>query len=210
MRTLSNALLIEKNKLATSYPWVPLIHFSFTAPIGHIYLAANTENVTYQAQVYTAFDIQVELPADATEEKIPECKIIVANQSRAFESMIVDTLGGVDTPVTITLVNTNNLADDYSDLTWGFTILQSTCNSKEVQLDCSLYSPLDKRFPPDRYFGTTCRYKYFKGVECKYAGAVSVCNRSFDSCKALSNLTNFGGFLGIDDKEIAFLFTKII
>lgn len=209
MRTLSAALLIEKNRLASTYPWVTLVHFSFTAPIGHIYLVNNTENVTYQTQVYTAFDIQVELPADATGQQIPECKIIAANQSRAFESMIVDTLGGVDTPVTITLVNTNNLAEDYSDLTWGFTILQTTCNAKEVSMDCSLYSPLDKRFPPDRYFGTNCRYKYFKSTECKYSGAVTICNRSFDACKALSNLTNFGGFLGIDDKTIAFLFTKM-
>ena len=208
MKNFSSALIIEKNKLSSPYPWIPLVHFAFAGPVGSVWLAGNLSNVTYLGQVYTAFDIEVQLPNSNLEASIPECRIIAANQSRAFEEMLLVTGGGVDTIVTLTIVNTNNLGADYSALTWTFTILQATCNSNSVEMTCSLYSPLDRKFPPDRYYGTTCRYKYFKGSECRASHPATTCNRSLDQCRQYLNQTNFGGFPGIFNKTIAFLFTK--
>ncbi len=39
-----------------------------------------------------------------------------------------------------------------------------------------------------------CRWKKFKGTECQYAGAETLCDRSYDKCLELSNTDNFGGF----------------
>jgi hypothetical protein len=152
----------------------------------------------------------VQLPASNVKSSVPECQVIAANQSRVFESMVIDSGGGVDTLVTITVVNTNNLTASYAALTWAFSVMQIKCNSSEVILDCSLYSPLDKKFPPDRYYGSTCRYKYFKGAECKYGDSETTCNRTLDQCVTYANDVNFGGFPGITDGNIAFLFTKRI
>lgn len=209
MRSFSDALIIEKNKLSSPYPWIPLIHFAFPSPVNDIYLAGNTEDVTYQSQLYTAFNIEVALPDDNINAAVPECQLIAANQSRAFEEMIIQTNGGVDTQVTITIVNTNNLTEDYTELTWSYYILQVSCNSDSVIMDCSLYSPLDKKFPPDRFYGSTCRYKVFQGVECRSAYGVK-CDRSLTHCRTLLNSGNFGGFPGLLDTNIAFLFTKKI
>jgi phage-related protein len=206
VKSLSSALLIEKNKLATSYPWVALVRFDFTS--GTAYLAANTEEVTYGGQAYTPFHLEIDLPIDNTEPDIPECTIRAANQSRVFEILINESDGGVDSAVTITIVNTNNLADDYTNLTWNFYIMEVNCDNEYVTMTCSLYSPLDRKFPPDRYFGSTCRYKVFKGAECKYIGGQATCDRNHDTCSTYGNLANFGGFPGLFDLNIAFLFNK--
>jgi phage-related protein len=210
MKNFSDALLIEKNKLASPYPWVPLIHFAFPSSY-EIWLAGDLSDVTYQGQVYTAYNIEVKLPDDNVDAVVPTCQIIAANQSRAFEEIIINTNGGVDYPVTVTIVNTNYLTADYADLTWNFYVLQTTCTNEAVVLECSLYSPLDRKFPPDRFFASTCRYKYFKGAECKYDGVQGSCDRSIDTCRDLMyNIGNFGGFPGIQESNIAYLFTKRI
>ena len=211
MRSLADVLLIEKNRLASPYPWVPLVHFAFPSPVGDIWLAGNIEDVTFGGQLYTAFHIEVELPEENVHAVVPECIIHVANQSRAFESLIIQTNGGVDTTVTIVIVNTNNLTASYSELTWTYNILQVNTSNEFVDMTCSLYSPLDKRFPPDRYYGSTCRHILFKGVECKYVGSSpTTCDRNIDTCRSLGMAVNFGGFRGILDPNIAFLFSKRI
>lgn len=40
----------------------------------------------------------------------------------------------------------------------------------------------------------SCRWKTFKGDECKYTGSETWCDRSYSRCDALSNTDNFGGF----------------
>ena len=213
MKNLAAALRIEKNRLSSPYPWVPLVYFDFSGVEEEVRLAGDVTDVTYPqdgGRVYTAYDIEVQLPDSNVESVVPECKIIVANQSRVFEEMIIQSNGGVDSNVTITIVNTNNLSANYDSLTWNFVVLQVVCNSQSVTLTCSLYSPLDKRFPPDRYYGSTCRYKYFRGAECKYSATpeILICDRSLSTCRTLLNQANFGGFPGLYDRSTAFLFTR--
>lgn len=47
---------------------------------------------------------------------------------------------------------------------------------------------------PTQEYSRTCRYKQFKGVECKYAGAATTCDRSYATCQSYRNQVNFGGF----------------
>lgn len=50
-----------------------------------------------------------------------------------------------------------------------------------------------------------CRWKQFKGEECKYSGGETVCDRSYARCVELGNIDNYGGFRwipSIEDKEI--------
>lgn len=48
---------------------------------------------------------------------------------------------------------------------------------------------------------SSCRWKKFKGAECKYAGAETWCDRSYSRCLDLSNTANFGGFRFLPDLE---------
>jgi hypothetical protein len=52
---------------------------------------------------------------------------------------------------------------------------------------------------------SSCRWKTFKGPECKYTGGVSECDRTYTTCQTLANTDNFGGFRwlpSIEDKVI--------
>ncbi len=42
--------------------------------------------------------------------------------------------------------------------------------------------------------GKSCRWKEFTGVECSYSGAVTHCDRTYETCESLGNTNNFGGF----------------
>jgi hypothetical protein len=42
-------------------------------------------------------------------------------------------------------------------------------------------------------FSESCRWRIFKGIECKYVGSGTTCDRTFDQCKAYGNEDNFGG-----------------
>jgi len=51
----------------------------------------------------------------------------------------------------------------------------------------------------------SCRWKEFKGTECKYPGSETECDRSYARCSQLGNTANFGGFRwlpGLIGKEI--------
>lgn len=48
---------------------------------------------------------------------------------------------------------------------------------------------------------SSCRWKVFKGTECQYSGAETICDRSYARCSALGNTAHFGGFRFLPDLE---------
>lgn len=54
-------------------------------------------------------------------------------------------------------------------------------------------------------YSPSCRWKVFRGTECRYSGGATTCDRSYQRCVDLGNEANFGGFRwlpSIQDKEI--------
>lgn len=56
----------------------------------------------------------------------------------------------------------------------------------------SAFSQWNKR--PSNMFSGSCRWKVFKGADCKYTGYQGKCDRSFKQCEEYGNSKNFGGF----------------
>jgi len=50
-------------------------------------------------------------------------------------------------------------------------------------------------------YSPSCRWKKFKGTECKYSGSETWCDRSYDRCSALGNTDNYGGFRWLPSLE---------
>lgn len=40
----------------------------------------------------------------------------------------------------------------------------------------------------------SCRWNIFKGIECKYAGSQTACDRTYTTCSNYGNNLNYGGF----------------
>ena len=70
-----------------------------------------------------------------------------------------------------------------------------TDNAVEIELVSELILWNKK---PLRQQTASCRWN-FKGAECRYAGAETTCDQTYDRCTALSNTDNFGGFRWLPD-----------
>ena len=85
MLRLSQASIIEKNKLATGGVW--LLALEAQIPGSPIYLVNNTEDLTLGGQVYTAFPFSLE---DITEDskELPNVKLTVSNVTGTIQRYV--------------------------------------------------------------------------------------------------------------------------
>lgn len=175
MRTISSLLILEKNKLSSTYPWLILLDITIpSTPSTTIYLVRNTEDITFNGQTYTAFPFEVEATKETAKGQIPTVNLRVSNVTRAIQVYLEAYSGLVGQTVTMRVVNHNYLSESYTDLTFTFEILECTSNVQWVDFTLGVANPFSRRFPLYRYIANYCRYSAkFKGVECKAkAGSV--------------------------------------
>ena len=71
-----------------------------------------------------------------------------------------DLHGGIGTEVKITVVNSNLLEEDYSELEMDFTVTGCEDNAYWVTWTLGMFNPTVQRFPLWRYLSTFCPYKF--------------------------------------------------
>lgn len=196
MKSLPLELRQAKNMFGDDSPWLALFQLKMDDSLT-FYLAANNEDVTFQGQVYTRFPLQVELPKSTNTGEIGTVSLTVANATRTLQPHLEQFSGGVGKPVTMIIVHADNLASDYAELTWEFTITGVKSTAEWITFTLGGPNPMRRRFPPEKYLAGYCRYAHFKGSECGYAGPATSCGRSLDNCRTLSNSHRFGGFPGL-------------
>jgi len=67
-----------------------------------------------------------------------------------------------------------------------FTVKQTVCTAKTVQIKCGAASPLRRLFPIYKYFPNNCQWQY-RSSQCGYTGALATCSKTIDGatgCKA--------------------------
>lgn len=73
------------------------------------------------------------------------------------------------------------------------TVDEFSLDDAEIRLSISSpMSPWDEEYLSRH--SPSCRWKEFKGTECKYAGDEPICDRTYERCLSLGNTDNFGGF----------------
>lgn len=195
MRTLSANLIQAKNMLGGDQPWIILIVLALTG--GTTFrLASNNEDITFQGELFTAFPLQIELPKESSKGEIPTVKLGLANATRAIQVHLEAQNGGVGSTVQLIIVNAGLLAENYAELTMDFDVLSSDCTAQWISVTLGSPNPLRSRFPLHRFIAMHCNWQ-FKSVECGYAGADMVCERSLAACRAKNNSKRFGGFPGL-------------
>jgi phage-related protein len=197
MRTLPIELLMEKNLLSSTHPWLILLDVAYDNGAGIIRIVRNTEDVVFQGNTYTAFPFDIDVDKQSAKGEIPSVQLRVNNATRAIQAYLEDYEGLVGETVTLYLVNMEYLTVSYAELTFSFEILNCSTNVQWVSFTLGLPNPLSRRFPLYRYIDR-CRYvSNFKGVECKYAGADPSCKGTLADCQSKSNSGNYGGFPGL-------------
>lgn len=202
MKQLPAALIIEKNKLASTSPWLVLLDITLIdaanpANTTVLRLVRNTENVTFGGNLYTAFPFNIEPTQYSSKGEIPTVTLQACNITRAIQEDLEAYNGGIGSTVLVTVVSAAHLAEDYAELQMLFDVIACTTDATWVTFTLGAPNPLTKRFPLDRYLPNHCGWA-FKSCECGYAGVTyTTCNRTYTDCETRGRTARFGGFLGL-------------
>ncbi len=168
MKTLPANLILEKNKLATPSAWLVLL--DITLPDSTVLrFVNNTENIVFQGNTYTAINFNLEPSKSSGTGQIPTVQLSISNVTRIIQAYLESLDGAVDSDVQITVVNSAYLSENYAELQMLFSILSTKANAYYVIFELGMPNPLRKRFPPHRFIGNHCNWK-FLSAECNYGG----------------------------------------
>lgn len=211
MKSLSSYLIAEKNKLASSSPFLWLIKIQVY--VGGVlqttlhYTDAG-EDIIFDSQPYQAWPCLVSLPSESDGGEINECLLVLANADRTIQAHL-DAYGGlVGSRVTLTLVHRDHLADVASQISTRFEVLKSGATPLAAQL--TLGSPADLNdqvFPGRRVLPDYCQWRYLRDG-CYNGGSKpegfahddDVCDKTLAGAKGCLyhvNTRRFGAFPGV-------------
>ncbi len=196
----------EKNRLAGAGAWLWLLEIEVDDTTT-LYFVDNIENVTYQGQVYNKCNFQM-APYDKSEPgRLSSINLSITNADLidAVLPYVDDYDGLIGCTIIRTPVNSRYLNIDMSAKAEEFIVTGCSAGEEWIAFTLGAPSPLNRKFPDKRYFGQYCRYVgKFKGIECGYAGAETTCNGTPEDCEDRSNLTRFGGQLGLRSNTVRF------
>jgi len=187
MLALSEASIIEKNKLSTDGVW--LLALEVQIPENTLYLVNNTEDVTLGGQRYVAFPFSLE---DITEDgkELPNVRLTVSNATGTIQRYVEKNNGLGGMKVVLRVYHTS--IPDAAEVEEYFVVTGVTCDVEQVTFTLGTDFSFTRRFPPVRMMKDYCPFK-FKGVECGYRGAAQQCNKTLKRCRELGNNIRFGG-----------------
>lgn len=185
-----------KNQLSQPGAWVWLL--TVTLPSGPtLRFAANTEDISYGGQTYTAFNFSMGGFRCNGDGEIPELTMSVSNVGYVLQDYMRDYDGLIGGTIAFVQVNTEYLAEDYSEDMVTFCIVNTVNRWPDVEFTLGVPAQVRYRVPEDRFNPHSCRHR-FKGARCGYTGAETTCNRNPDDCTARGKFpANYGGPIGL-------------
>ncbi len=195
MKNLPANLIIEKNKIASTSPWIVLLEIK-VSDTEILRICNNTEDITFQSNTYYAMPFDISATQSNAKGEIPTVTLQVSNVSRMLQPYIEQYAGGVGMQVKLIVVNASYLSENYSELEMVFDILATEADANWVYFTLGTPNPLRRRFPQYRYIAEHCQWN-FKSAECGYTGAATECKRTFEWCRLLGNTKKFGGYKGL-------------
>lgn len=204
MLPLSTAAILEKNALANTGAWLILIEIVFPDATT-VRVCSNTENVVWPSgggDTYVAFPFELEEYGDSAKGERPKVTVKIGNPSRVMEAYMEAGNGGVGAEVALRVVHSAHLDLSDAELELDFICVDARADSQWAYFTLGANVLADKRWPRNRIFKGFCRYKTFKGTQCGYAGAETVCDRTLTRCRELSNSERFGGAPGVGRRGI--------
>lgn len=209
-KTLSAALVLEKNKVASASVWFMLAEIDLNGTL--LRITNNNADVLFNGENYTPFPFEVSSMDNNSSGKVPSLSLNVSNVTKAVQHYVEASQGLVDSIVKIMVVNSDNLTEDYTELTLNYTIINTSVSPEWVTFKLGAPNPMMQRYPKDRYLAKYCNWTYNSpavraagenlGIECGYTGALTSCDRTQEDCEAHSNVRRFGGYPGLSENGL--------
>jgi len=193
LMALPNELKQEKNKIATTSVWLILLDVYISDTV--IWrLVNNTEDVTFQNNVYTKFPLEFAGISKNSSGTIPTVDLKISQVTREVYPYLFTYQGLIGKTVRVYVVNSAYLAADYSMLTYDFVVVDVDYDEQWVVFKLGMTNPLFKRYPMHTFLADWCNWDY-GSAECGHTG--NPCARTLASCRARNNSHRFGGFVGL-------------
>nr|DAM88899.1 MAG TPA: minor tail protein L [Caudoviricetes sp.] len=199
MLSLSAVARREKNKLSTDSSFIPLLEIKL--PNNSARICYNTEDVTWNGELYQAFPFEIGEVREETDGSDPNVTLTVDNTSQALQYMVEESRGGNGFPVIIRVVNSENLDAPEPELEEYFVVTKTEITQESITFTLGNEYSSRTRRPLNRYMKNNCPFRY-KGIRCGCTSAEASCNHTLTDCRARSNSERFGGFQGIDQKGV--------
>lgn len=200
MRDLDAASTTEKNASANKPIFLYTIH-DYDGADGNLYFAEHDADVVFDGVTYSKFPIKHEFTTENTQNQIDAVSLSVANVSRLIEAYLMNyDLRGKK--VDIIMVWANRLDDADSKIVSSYYIDTYIATEQSVTFTLSSkFDLLDVPLPARTCLRNYCSWK-FKSTECGYSGAETICNKTMQKCRELSNQLRFGGFPSVPTDRI--------
>lgn len=165
------------------------------------------EDVLWDGNTYSAWAIKHSDITQKADGSINDVAISIGNidEDRLIQQILetYEVIGQTAKIIQFLLnVDTNSIIDD--PITASFKIKGAKARKGQVDFTLSmgfdyLLTTVPKRIMKQSF----CDWK-FKDTYCKYAGADTECEKTFDDCREKGNAINFGGFPGIMNQRFYF------
>ncbi len=169
---LPDDIITEKNRISTGSAWLVLLEVTLTDST-IFRLVKNDEDITFESNVYTAFNFQLDPTVQNSKGQIPTLTLRVSNVTHLLQAKMQELSGAIGSTVRMIVVNSDFLAQDVSDLELDFEVLHSRSSNLWIEFTLGAPSPLRQQFPLDKYLGLNCDWR-FESVECSYDRKVVV------------------------------------
>lgn len=196
MRFLTSNLIQEKNKLASTSAWLPLVTVEVNASTT-LRLVPNPTNVVFRGETYNAFGMEIDERTQDAKGGLHDLSISVSNVTREIGAYVeFNDLRGKR--VGVMYVNSANLADDDAVVSeeWYEVMSVHVKGTKLVTFRLGHDRISQHQFPSGRFLRDNCRWIY-KSVECGYAGGLPSCGKILEGsngCRAHANVARFGAY----------------
>lgn len=174
MKELPVNILLEKNKTATASAWLVLLEILLNDDTSTILrFVRNSEDITFGGDIYTAFPFQLEATQQTSKGEIKGVTLKVGNITNLLEPYLEELNGAIGSTVNITVVNSEHLAEDYTELELTYDVLATSSDSSWVSFTLGAPNPLRQRFPLFKYSALHCNFQYRDvedqiGPRCNY------------------------------------------
>jgi phage-related protein len=195
MITLPAVIIEELHKLNRDSSTLALMEI----PEHSIYLARNTEDITWNGNTYTAFWFEFEAIESSSSGSVPELELQASNVTGNLEKEIIAHDNFSDSSCVISFVNSKHLSETTPIAQVTFQIVKPVLYGVVAGLSLSVKNPLLLAWPSWHYHGSICQYRKFKGALCGYSGDSAECNRTLQACIDRANQKRFGAQPGLSD-----------
>lgn len=198
MLALSAVAKQEKNKLSTGSVFLLLLDIDLQDET--IRICYNNEDVYWHGNIYQAFPFELGEVSETTDGSDPSVELKMDNVSKAMAPYIESSGGGVNVPVVLRVINTEDMDSD-AVLEESFIVQKTTATEQYISFTLGAEYSSRTRRPLNRYMKNNCPFKY-KGLRCGYNGELGICYHTLKDCREHGNSKRFGGFAGIDQKGV--------